>query len=90
VAPGTVDPDQLVSDVCGRIREIRVAQGFTQKQVAERLGITLRAYLHIEKSQNLTLITLARVANALGVLPVDLFTAPAPHEARRGRPPKGK
>ncbi len=85
-----MDPDQFVRDVCGRIREVRIAQGFTQKQVAEQLGMTLRAYQFIEKSQNLTLITLAKIANALGVQPADLFVAPAPHEPRRGRPPKEK
>lgn len=86
----TVDPDQLVTDVCGRIREIRAAQGFTQKQIADRLGITLRTYLNIERGQNLTLVTMAKIANALGVPPGDLFIVPAPHEPRRGRPPKAK
>jgi transcriptional regulator with XRE-family HTH domain len=90
VEPGGLDPDQVVRDVGGKIREIRVARGFTQEQVADRLGMTVRAYQSVENGRNLTIRSLARIANVLGVPPADLFTAPAPYEPRRGRPPKAK
>lgn len=83
-----LDPDQVVREVCGRIREIRVQRGLTQEQVAERLEMTPRAYQYVEEGQNLTLKSLVRIANVLGTRPTDLFVPPAPHEARRGRPRK--
>ncbi len=88
--PGSLDPDQVMSDVGGRIREIRVARGFTQDQVADRLGMMIRTYQYAESGRNLTIRTLVRVANALSASPADFFTAPAPHQPRRGRPRKAK
>lgn len=56
--------------------------------MAERLEMTPRAYQFIEKGQNLTIKSLVRIANVLGVQPTELFVAPAPHVPRRGRPRK--
>ncbi len=85
VAHEELDPEQVVREVCGRIREIRVERGLTQEAMAERLGMTPRAYQYVEEGQNLTLKSLVRIANVLGARPRDLFVPPAPHGSRRGR-----
>ena len=54
--------------------------------MAERLGIATQNYQRIESgSQNLTLVTLAKVALALGVDPRDLLDAPTERRPTRGR-----
>jgi DNA-binding XRE family transcriptional regulator/predicted RNase H-like HicB family nuclease len=49
------------------LRDLREQDGLTQKQVAERLGITYQSYQRMERPgrANLSLATLARVARAL-------------------------
>ena len=34
-----------------RIKELRISSGYTQKEVADKLGINSVTYLHYEKSQ---------------------------------------
>lgn len=34
-----------------RLKELRIANGYTQKDIAEKLGINSVTYLHYEKSQ---------------------------------------
>jgi HTH-type transcriptional regulator/antitoxin HipB len=54
--------------VAVRIRRVRRRQRLTQEQVATRLAIALRNYQRLESgTQNLTLKTVERVAEALGV-----------------------
>lgn len=56
-----------------RIREIRKQKGLTQKQLAEKLGITQAGVSAMEtNSDNITTKTIANVADALGVHFVDL------------------
>jgi transcriptional regulator with XRE-family HTH domain len=66
-------PGALVKRVAQRVAAIRRAQGVTQEQLAERLGTAPRNIQRIEAGQNLTLRTLERVAEALGVDPIDLL-----------------
>lgn len=56
----------LVENVTARIRRLRRAQGLTGEQLAERLGIAAQNLRRLERGQNITLRTLARVADALG------------------------
>lgn len=75
--------------VARRIAEVRVGLGLTQEAVAERLGISLKGVQRIEQGrQNLTLRTLVRVAQVLGVQVIALFEAPTAKQVRRGRPAK--
>ena len=54
--------------------------------MAERLGIATQNYQRIEAgSQNLTLVTLAKVAHALGVDARDLLDPPTEPRPTRGR-----
>lgn len=81
------DPAQVRRDVGRRIAEIRLGLGLTQEQAAERLRVSAKGYQALELGvQNLTINTLVRVANALGVRVSELFAAPASREVKRGRP----
>jgi transcriptional regulator with XRE-family HTH domain len=62
--------------VVGRkIKALRVARGLTQDAVAEALGIAVKNVQRLEAGgQNLTLVTLKRVADVLGCEPFELLT----------------
>ena len=84
-----LDPDRATKDVGRRIAELRRERGLTQERFAERLGIAANALQRIELGmQNLTIRSLVRLANGLGVPLASLFEAPAPgsRAVRPGRP----
>lgn len=82
------DADQSVRDVGRRVSEIRLGIGATQEQLAEKLGMALKSYQRIERGlENLSIRRLVRVANALGVRPIELWAIPGSRVVRRGRPP---
>lgn len=88
------DPEQLVRDVGRRVAELRIKAGQTQEELAADLRVSARWVQRLEqRGENLTLHTLVKLANALGVEPGTLLEEPSP-EARivpgRGRPPKQK
>jgi transcriptional regulator with XRE-family HTH domain len=72
-----------------RVLELRRARGWTQEQAAERMRLDAVALRRIEAGRQLvTLRTLVRLANALGVPTRALFDEAQIREARRpGRPP---
>jgi transcriptional regulator with XRE-family HTH domain len=59
------------------VRFYRLAAGFSQEAVAARMGVD-RAYISaIERGlQNVTLLTIWQIAQALSVRPSDLLTEP--------------
>ena len=58
-----------------RIRKSRKAQGYSQEQLAERVGISLPHMSHIETANTkLSLQVLADIAEALGVSADELLT----------------
>ena len=83
-------PERLVQRVGRRVAELRRAAGMTQEAFAEALDVTVQYVSRIEVGENLTLITLAKVARALGVTVIDLLQPPGPAGAgpTRGRPRK--
>ena len=57
-----------VKEIGGRIREIRITLGKTQKEVAERAGMADSALRKYESGRQIpTIDTLHRIADALGV-----------------------
>lgn len=64
-----VDPESAVVErVAASIRRLRKARGMTGEGLAEALGIAPQNLRRIEAGQqNLTLRTLARIADALGL-----------------------
>jgi transcriptional regulator with XRE-family HTH domain len=82
-------PNQVVRDVGRKLRELRMKRGWTQEDVAEKLGIALRNYQVMERGkQNLTLKTIAKLARVLGVRAVQLLEPPKSRTVPRGRPRK--
>ena len=82
------DPDQLIEDVGRRVGELRVQAGFTQAELADLAEVSPKYLQRIEAGQeNLTLRSLARMANILLVPVTDLFLAPERAAPGRGRPP---
>jgi transcriptional regulator with XRE-family HTH domain len=65
--------------VGANLRRLRVAQGFSQEGFADRLGYH-RTYIGgVERGErNLTLRTIERLADSLGVDPLDLFAVTPP------------
>lgn len=80
------DPLLLLRDVGRRVAELRQSRGMTQETLAERADVSVRYVQRVERGGNLTLLSLARFAELLGVTVVDLLAAPASREIKRGRP----
>jgi len=85
------DPEQLLRDIGRRIAELRRECGWTQEQLAERLGINRRYLARLERGgQNLTVHRLAWLAAHLGCRVADLFVEPVDRHVRIGRPIKAR
>jgi transcriptional regulator with XRE-family HTH domain len=71
-----------------RVAELRAALGWTQEELAERAEVSVGYVRQVEGGrENLTIVSLVKLATLLGADPGDLFTLPTT-QARRGRPPK--
>jgi transcriptional regulator with XRE-family HTH domain len=82
-----IDADRALKDVGRPVAELRRERGWTQEQLAERLGLQTNNLQRIELGmQNLTVRSLARLANGLGVKLPSLFETPRSHVVRPGRP----
>jgi DNA-binding XRE family transcriptional regulator len=82
-------PEAALRRVAHRIADIRRAKGVTQDAIAEKLRCATRNYQRIEYGeQNLSLRTLVRIANLLGVTIADLVTPP-PALKKKGLPKGG-
>ena len=89
--PAKVGGVPLLEDVGRRIAEVRISRGWTQEQCAVELEITVRRLRRFEAGANMTLLTLERIALALGVPVRSLLDAPAKAQPRRpGRPRKAR
>lgn len=79
------DPEELVVLVGRRVAELRLKRRLTQETLAERAHVSSRYVQKIEAGEeNLTIVTLAKMANALRVSVPDLFARGA---AARGKKP---
>jgi transcriptional regulator with XRE-family HTH domain len=70
------------------VAEIRIARGMTQEQFAEQvLRVSLKYCQAVEGGrENLTVMSLVRLANKIHVPVARLFDAPTTRRARPGRP----
>lgn len=81
--------EQLQRDVGRRVAECRQNAGLTQLELAEALDISLQYVQRIEAGQvNMTLASLKRWAEELGVTPAALLDRPTSSRPGRGRPPR--
>lgn len=71
-----------------RLAALRQEHGWTQTQLAEKLGVSVKAVTYYEREvSNPTARTLARVAQALGVDPSALLDAPTSKRPAKPGPP---
>ena len=71
-----------------RLAALRQDLGLTQAGLAERLGVTVKAVTYYEREMSSpTTRTLAKIAAALGVEPVELLGEPSPKRAAKPGPP---
>jgi transcriptional regulator with XRE-family HTH domain len=85
----TLDAEDVIADVGRRVAELRAQKGLTQQALAEELGLSWKYLQQVELGlENLTLKSLVRLSNALGVTPPELFSAPVSRKRRPGRPRK--
>ena len=82
----------VVQWVAANIRKGRVRKGLTIGQLAEAAGLSMRYLQVVERGEtNVTVDTLARVADALGVSYAMLLRRAELEERKPGRPPsKGR
>lgn len=72
-----------------RTKELRLNRGYTQKEVADFLGIPLEAYKKYENRSILPQFLMLRFCKLVGCELPDLFRAPiTPPNYDIGRPPK--
>ena len=62
------------------------AAGLTQDEFAEKLGVSLKYLQRIERGENLTIRSLVKLTNGLGVSVLELFVPPRSMQRLRGRP----
>jgi transcriptional regulator with XRE-family HTH domain len=80
-------PSAVAARITRALAELRKERGITTEEVAERLGTAVQNVRRIEAGQNITLGTLVRFAQAIGVT-VDVVFTPDPAGPRsvgRGR-----
>jgi len=82
------NPDALVHKVGRKIAELRRKAGLTQEELAEKLGVGWRYVSRAERGENLTLQTMVKIANALGVRVKALLNEPRNVAIKTGRPRK--
>jgi transcriptional regulator with XRE-family HTH domain len=60
-------PAVSMEDVAGRIRKARVARDWTQIELAEHAGVSRPTVARVERGDDISTATLAKVAGALGL-----------------------
>lgn len=84
-----LDPDEITKSVGRRIAELRRERSLTQEQFAVGLRTSFQWVSQVESgTRNMTIHSLVKVANALGVEIESLFKVPEARPVLRGRPPK--
>jgi transcriptional regulator with XRE-family HTH domain len=69
-----IDADDLVRTVGKKVAQLRRAKGWSQNEFASNMRVTVQWVHHLEqKGSNLTLHSLAKLANALGVPIAQMF-----------------
>lgn len=61
-------PDEVLQALGGRLREQRLAQALTQRDLAQMAGLSLGALRKLEADGHCSLETMVRAAQALGLL----------------------
>jgi transcriptional regulator with XRE-family HTH domain len=84
-----IDPDRVILAVGRRLSELRAKTGLSQEEFAHRARFSTKYLQRVEEGlENLTLRSLTRFANLLGVRFGELFRAPSSQKVAPGRPRK--
>jgi DNA-binding Xre family transcriptional regulator len=65
--------EYVLKNDCNLVKAWRLHFKLTQKEVAEKAGITQSALSQIEKSENVRSATVEKIAAAMGILPEQLL-----------------
>lgn len=80
--------ERVRKDLGRRVSELRRAQTLTQAELAERMRVSTNYLARVEGGrENLTIDSLAKLADVFGVPVLHLFLPPADTAVRLGRPP---
>ena len=55
------------------LRELRLNEGFTQKELSQQMKLHRNTVIRIENAKNMTLLSLFELADALDLSPKELF-----------------
>ena len=70
----TIDSFAIAMDIINKIRNIRLAKGYSQEYMASQIGIDAVNYGRIERGQaKLTVDRLIRICEILDIKPSELF-----------------
>ncbi len=72
-------PDEILRIIARRVRTLRIARGWTQKELADRSDVRLPTYIRFERLGEVSLRRLLRIALVLDAL--DSFDAIFPQTA---------
>jgi transcriptional regulator with XRE-family HTH domain len=76
--------------VAANVRRIRLQRALTQEELAEAAGIDTAYVARVERAVvNVTVATLAELADGLRVEPGELLVKAKMHRVAKGRPRKG-
>jgi transcriptional regulator with XRE-family HTH domain len=78
----------LLKNLNRRIAELRIEAGLTQEQLAEKMGVPLRALQYWEADRTISLGHLFKLARILKRTPADFFITPKVKRVKKGRPTK--
>jgi transcriptional regulator with XRE-family HTH domain len=62
-----VSPPEIARKVAERVREQRLARGWTQAEIAERAGVSAPTYILFERTGRIAFLRLIRVFTTLGL-----------------------
>lgn len=63
-----------MNDISKTLKQMRIARGLSQKDMAERLGISYQSYNRWENDTgNLTMNRVGEIASVLGVEPISIL-----------------
>jgi transcriptional regulator with XRE-family HTH domain len=76
-------PSEIARELATRVREHRLARGWTQTELAERSGVSTPTYVLFERTGRIALVRLIRVFSTLGLEAQIEALAPSPQMAAR-------
>lgn len=60
--------DEIASDLAGRVKALRLARNWTQKEISARAGLKLETYRVFERTGRISLARLIRLAQVLDAI----------------------